>query len=192
MKKIKTKKCTLCLKIFDIDAFKKGKKIINTCKTCKNKSARSKYDLNKSNPASIARNIVKRAKQRLKEKKAKIILETTGMVIASSNLDLSADDFDITPEWCLEQRDKQLNRCTYSGLEMIWAIGYMADGLSLRLNPYVVSIDRVDSTKGYTKDNCVLVCWKVNAFKSDGNAQELLEFSMAIVDNLSKKYDEIL
>ena len=31
-----------------------------------------------------------------------------------------------------------------------------------RTAPFKASIDRIDSTRGYTRDNCRLVCWFVN------------------------------
>jgi hypothetical protein len=35
-----------------------------------------------------------------------------------------------------------------------------------RMNPWAPSIDRIDSTKGYTMDNVQIVCWAYNAAKN--------------------------
>ena len=40
-------------------------------------------------------------------------------------------------------------------------------------NPNKPSIDRVDSSKGYTKDNVVIVSWRVNDLKADASLKEL-------------------
>ena len=34
------------------------------------------------------------------------------------------------------------------------------------------SIDRIDSSKGYTKDNIVIISWRANRIKNDGTAEE--------------------
>lgn len=35
------------------------------------------------------------------------------------------------------------------------------------------SLDRIDSSKGYTKDNVVVISWRANRIKNDATAQEL-------------------
>lgn len=35
------------------------------------------------------------------------------------------------------------------------------------------SLDRLDSSKGYTKDNVVIISWRANSLKSDATVQEL-------------------
>lgn len=35
------------------------------------------------------------------------------------------------------------------------------------------SMDRVDSTKGYTKDNVAILCWRCNKHKQDATSEEL-------------------
>lgn len=41
------------------------------------------------------------------------------------------------------------------------------------INPDAPSIDRFDSSKGYTLDNINLICWRCNNLKSDATAREL-------------------
>ena len=40
-------------------------------------------------------------------------------------------------------------------------------------NPNKPSIDRIDSSRGYTKDNVVIVSWRVNDLKADASIKEL-------------------
>lgn len=35
------------------------------------------------------------------------------------------------------------------------------------------SLDRVDTTRGYTKDNIRVICWRANRLKSDATPEEL-------------------
>jgi hypothetical protein len=46
-----------------------------------------------------------------------------------------------------------------------------------------ISIDRIDSNKGYTKDNIQLVCAYVNIMKSDKSIEELKYFCQCILNN---------
>jgi hypothetical protein len=79
----------------------------------------------------------------------------------SANLGWS---FDLDFEWVL---DKVLSGCELSGL----AFTYERDGSGKNV-PLSPSIDRVDSSKGYTKDNCRVIVWALNAaFNSWGKAQ---------------------
>ncbi len=40
-------------------------------------------------------------------------------------------------------------------------------------NPYSPSLDRIDNSKGYTKDNVRIISWRANALKSDATKTEL-------------------
>ena len=51
-----------------------------------------------------------------------------------------------------------------------------------KTNKKIVSVDRVDSTKGYTKSNIVLCCWAVNNIKQDLTVEELKYWSKLILN----------
>lgn len=49
-------------------------------------------------------------------------------------------------------------------------------------NPYAPSIDRKDSTKGYTKENTQIVIWQYNLMKGEISEKELLQICQIIVE----------
>ena len=68
---------------------------------------------------------------------------------------------------------EQGGRCALSGFEMTMKLGK-------GVTPTNASIDRIDSTKSYTKDNVQLVCRAVNVAKSDLTTKVFLELCAAI------------
>lgn len=49
-------------------------------------------------------------------------------------------------------------------------------------NPYAPSIDRIDSCKGYTKDNVRIVLWQVNLLRGEMTDEEVLIICEKIVE----------
>ena len=86
------------------------------------------------------------------ETRAKIFLRNAKNSAKKRNQEFSLEIKDITEFW-----ESQNKICAYSGLEMTLEAG--------KLN--TVSIERIDSAKGYTKENTILVCQAINRMKSD-------------------------
>jgi hypothetical protein len=63
--------------------------------------------------------------------------------------------FDLDENWLVELLSK---KCQVTGIPFHITPDKIMD-------PYAPSIDRIDSTKGYTKDNCKLVIWAFNRAK---------------------------
>ena len=61
--------------------------------------------------------------------------------------------------------------CAITGHKMVLAIN----------DKYKVSVDRIDSTKGYVEGNIQLVCWWVNKCKNDCTSNELINFAKGIM-----------
>lgn len=82
-------------------------------------------------------------------------------------------DPEVDWEYLFELWDQQNGLCAYSGLP-----------LSIEANhTHVVSLDRVDSSKGYVKGNLQLVSWMVNKMKQDFGEQEFLKVCLNITEN---------
>lgn len=72
----------------------------------------------------------------------------------------------------------QKGRCALSGLPMTHT---RADNRrATRVNPFNVSVDRIDSARGYTPDNVRLVCAQCNLMKADLSDEEFRGFCRAV------------
>lgn len=80
-------------------------------------------------------------------------------------------EFDLTPEFLLGLYEKQRGLCYFSGMKLE-AVGENA-----------VSLDRLDSSKGYTKDNICLCCLSINIFKTDLPLDKFLSFCKMVANN---------
>lgn len=67
----------------------------------------------------------------------------------------------------------QKGRCAVTGIEMAWRQGETL--------PNSMSIDRIDNSIGYSKDNIRLVCYQVNTFRGRWSDEQMLEMAKAIV-----------
>jgi len=70
-------------------------------------------------------------------------------------------DFDLDYHWYMEKYEKGV--CEASGIPFEEP---EYNGKKGNRNPWVPSVDRIDNNKGYTKDNCRLVCFIFNIVKS--------------------------
>lgn len=75
---------------------------------------------------------------------------------------------DIDNDFLTQLLTKSDYKCAVTGLEM----NLISTGRK-KANPFKCSLDRIDSDKGYTKDNVRLVCWAVNQMKAERTDTEL-------------------
>lgn len=66
-------------------------------------------------------------------------------------------EFTITREWVKETFDKQNGKCALTGISFDFK-----KHETLRRCPWRPSIDRIDCAKGYTPDNCRIICVMMN------------------------------
>ena len=79
---------------------------------------------------------------------------------------------DLTLDYIMYLWEKQSGKCALTGMQMTYKF---YEG---RVNSNV-SIDRIDSTKGYSKDNVQLVCMAANQMKNDLSMTEFIEMCEA-------------
>ena len=70
---------------------------------------------------------------------------------------------------------KQNKKCALSGVELSFRLENRYDGTA--------SIDRIDSTKGYTKENIQWIHKDLNRLKSNMTEDTLIKWCKLIVDN---------
>lgn len=79
-------------------------------------------------------------------------------------------EFNLSKEFMTNLLAKQNNKCIFSGLE-------------ISLSNATASLDRIDSSKGYTEDNVQWVHKDVNFMKHKMNNQEFIEMCKLITKN---------
>jgi len=82
------------------------------------------------------------------------------------------------------QWEKQNGKCPYTGWKMDNPIS-TSTRLKKTLNPCRASLDRIDSSKGYTPDNIQFVSVMANYAKNKFSDVELFQFCEAVVSNRS-------
>lgn len=87
---------------------------------------------------------------------------------------------DINIDYLLYLWEKQKGKCAVTGYDMTF------DFYKGRVNSNV-SLDRIDSSKGYTKDNVQLVCMVINQMKNDLNMNEFVNICRDIVKCKTEK-----
>lgn len=174
-----TKECSNCKQILDVSKFSRKKVssdgLQSICKTCQNK----RMQLHSSTLDNFIKKIFLNLKHNTKKR--------------SKDLDIQ-----ITIQDIKDLYNKQNGKCALSNIKMTH-IAYNTVGNQHTINKWNISIDRIDSTKGYTPDNIQLICTIINRMKSDMDDTELVllanKVSIYNVDkikqiNKSKKYKD--
>ena len=84
--------------------------------------------------------------------------------------------FDLTKDWYLEKLS--LGVCEETGITFDLGPYNPSKGVP----PHRPTIDRVDSSKGYTIDNCKLVVMIYNQAKNDKTKEELLKWGTKFIE----------
>jgi hypothetical protein len=87
------------------------------------------------------------------------------------------NEYEITREDLMEMWELQGGKCAYTYLDMTTQAN----------NPYSVSVERINSSIGYTKENTILVCNIINRMKSDFEPEMFYEMCRAVVAHLGDK-----
>lgn len=98
--------------------------------------------------------------------RAKIFLRNAKNSAAKRNQEFSLSVEDVVAFW-----REQDGFCAYTGRQMSLEPGLLN----------TVSIERIDNSIGYTKENTILVCQAVNRMKSDFNFDEFFDLCSDIV-----------
>jgi len=84
--------------------------------------------------------------------------------------------FNITKEYIQELYIKQQGRCAITDVKM----SFIAN------DKYKISLDRINSKKGYLKNNVQLLCWWVNRCKSNYSRDDLVIFAKGVLRSMGE------
>ena len=98
----------------------------------------------------------------------------------SIKLGLKRKGGDITADFMFQMWLKQDGYCAVSGIKMIWGGG--------KAGPINMSIDRIDQSRGYYKDNVRLVCHSINSFRGQMSDTDMLKIALQLVSNMQAKH----
>ncbi len=87
-------------------------------------------------------------------------------------------DFDLTREWIFERLVKCDFKCEASGIELVSDTRGTGVGFA---NRYGASLDRIDSKRGYTKDNVRIVAIRMNIALGDLTDEQFEEFAIGFL-----------
>ena len=166
--------CTCCNLTFKatIENFNKNKKgkfgLAALCKSCNKKRIKKWYDsTSKEHHVEVSQKWIKKKLEkdpdyrRNKENEGyKSIIKRLKHCLKSAKSRAKERDldFDLTIEYLLELNKKQNSCCQLTNISFDLNPPKYKSGH----NPLSPSIDRIDSTKGYTKDNTRLICTAMN------------------------------
>lgn len=91
------------------------------------------------------------------------------------NIDFDLEENTIDSLW-----NEQNGKCALSKMEMTHKLG---ENKKTSRHPFNMSLDRIDSSKGYTKNNVQLVCNWVQTAKSDYDQDEFIEWVKIFAKN---------
>lgn len=83
-------------------------------------------------------------------------------------------DFDLDIEWIGSRLEAGV--CEVTGIPLELQLSKIG-----QIHPWGPSVDRKDSSLGYTKENCQIVCWAYNMAKSDWDHEVVKRLAEAIV-----------
>lgn len=161
MKKTKECKCKDCGEINPENFYPKNK---GRCKSCTLVLAKAKYS---GLTEDLKSEYITKYRDWQKDN-----LVRYRVLSARSRADKKGMKFNLTEEYIYELLRKQNNKCYYTQIEF-----------NNSSHVYSMSIDRIDSNKGYTVDNIRLVCSAVNYMKAEYSEDLFLALNKAIYLN---------
>lgn len=176
---IKSKICTKCGKSKHVDLFYKrgdgGYK--SECRKC---SRIASDNWKKNNSENYKKSLKEKYNSRSNEERIRWKKNNPLAYLccsAKSNAKRYSREFKINKEYLQSLWEEQHGLCYYTNKPMLYTVS--CDD--------AVSIDRVDSSKGYIIGNIVLCRYRINVMKNNVSIQNLLQISEDIVKTLKTK-----
>jgi len=98
---------------------------------------------------------------------------------------------EITLEDIKELYEQQNHKCALTDKIMTYEAMERINNQHI-INKWNISIDRIDSKKGYTKDNIQLICAIVNRYKMHLSQEELMTITKKLVEHNQDRINDLL
>lgn len=147
-----TRVCSACHKEKPDEDFPSGRKAVNQCRSC----------IAAMNRRAYYSNINRRAYH----------IYTSAQKRAIAN----GLEFSITKEWVIEQLN--IGICAATNIPFDFSKNKSSKS---KRNPFAPSIDRIDSSRGYTPDNVEMVCLMYNLAKRAWRNEDLIIMAKAMI-----------
>jgi len=154
---------------FSKDKYKKDG-LRSACKACSSKEF-AKFKQSEGYTKRLTK--CNEARAELKQANPKELWARTVMGNAKQRAKHLGVEFNITKEWLI---NNAVDKCPLLELELLYSADKSEDRSA--------SIDRIDSNKGYTIDNCKVISFKANRLKNNAELHEL----QMLVKNLREYY----
>lgn len=99
--------------------------------------------------------------------------------------------FDLTEDDVAQMVQQSRGRCAVTGIAMSIERGALPIGRKMR-RPWAPSIDRIQSSDGYSRENCRIVCCAANYAMSQWGEAVLIEMAKAIARKRIAKLDRVV
>lgn len=159
-----TKLCNICNQIKTIDKFYKSQRG-RKCIDCVLEKAR-KYKKNRRS------NIDVRKFEGQKQKERRVRLWQNTLINDSKK---RGKEYNLTVNDVNEMFDKQNGLCYWFNVPLLPS--------NCSKHPQQPSLDRLDRTKGYTKDNVVLCCYSANIGRNDNDVETWKNFLLLLFNS---------
>lgn len=155
---------------------------VKVCTTCKKEKVLTEFTANKSQKTGYMCYCKECNNERNKKyRKEEVSLERACKRIFSylnKRARLKNFTLDFSYEYLVELYETQNGVCSYTKEQLNLSAGHKN----------TISVDRIDSSKGYTKDNVVLTTWAVNNCKQDLSMQDFVNLCELVCKNAKNKY----
>lgn len=155
------KRCSKCKELKPLSEFNKTKTnkdgLSYLCSPCNRQVTKSFRDKNRD---------AYYANQKAKRETVPVFLSQL-LYSARTRANKKGLEYSLDYPYITELLESQNGMCAVTGLLM----NYDCHNRK-KANPFKASLDRIDSNKGYSKDNVRFVCWAVNQMKADRTDEE--------------------
>ena len=109
------------------------------------------------------------------------------LVLARKRAEDKGLGIDIDISYLMEMYDKQAGKCSLTDISFVF---YVSNEDS-RTHPFSPSVDRIDSRKGYTKDNVRLVIWGINLAMGEWGETIYRKIATAYLSDKSEDFNGV-